>query len=98
MWHSCSLAVAVSLAVAAQAQTCGQWDSGQAFALRGGRVNDSIIFDDGTGPSLYVAGSIDGLASTQASNAIARWNGTQFVAVGGDVPGTGAALAIFDDD
>jgi hypothetical protein len=96
MLHACSAAFALSLAAAASAQVCGQWADGFGYAAHGGRINDSIIFDDGTGPALYVAGSLDGIGA--AVNAIAKWNGTQFVPVGGDVPGEGDALAIFDDD
>lgn len=66
-------------------------------ALGGGR--DLTVFDDGTGPALYVAGAIDH-AGGVAVNGIARWNGTNWTALPGtplDPSFFTRSLAVHDD-
>ena len=50
-----------------------------------GAVNDFMIYDDGTGPALYIVGrfSVPG----GVNGHIARWNGSEFVEVGDGVTG-----------
>jgi hypothetical protein len=82
-----------------------QWNhdmagSGPVFPIPGSAgVTDSIIFDDGTGPALYIGGdfpSFNGLAGTAG---IARWDGTSWSSVGGGVSAGGRvqAFAVYDD-
>lgn len=56
----------------------------------------SAVFDDGSGPALYVAGAFQVAGSQIASN-IARWDGSSWSAVGGGIQGQVHALAVFDD-
>jgi hypothetical protein len=67
-----------------------------------GDVNALAVFDaDGPGvqrPSLYAAGFFTLAGSAMASN-IARWDGTNWYAVGGGLTGGGVyALAVIDED
>jgi hypothetical protein len=54
------------------------------------------VFDDGTGPALYVGGTFL-TAGDIGANRIARWDGTHWSALGGGVDGPVSALAVFDD-
>lgn len=63
------------------------------------RVHCAVQFDDGTGPALYVGG-IFRSANGATVERIAKWNGSNWVPVGGGV-GAGQsidALAVFDED
>jgi hypothetical protein len=80
---------------------CLQW--GTEFAPGNG-MDDPIIcsqvFDDGTGPAIYVGGEFT-MAGPVATHDIARWNGASWSAVGGGVgpssePGI-LTMAVFDD-
>lgn len=74
-----------------------QWET-TPFALRGvdGLVQDAVVFDDGRGPAVYVAGDFGVAGDALASN-IARWNGLAWEAVGAGLDGEVRALAVFDD-
>jgi hypothetical protein len=54
------------------------------------------VFDDGSGPALYVGGVIAGAGGVGANN-IARWNGTSWSGVGGGLNDMVTALSVFDD-
>lgn len=56
------------------------------------------VFDDGSGPALYVAGLFRMPGVTGSLRAV-RWNGTAWSAIGTGIPsgGIGRALAVFDD-
>jgi hypothetical protein len=55
------------------------------------------VFDDGSGPALYVGGQFTGAGGVPA-NDVARWNGSSWSALGsGIVDGMVFALAVFDD-
>jgi trimeric autotransporter adhesin len=84
------------------AQPCSpHWEPG--FHPRGvsGEVNTQVVFDDGTGPALYVAGHF-GIAGNSIARNVARWTGTEWQAMD-----TGlywdigdpfvASLVVFDD-
>jgi hypothetical protein len=60
-----------------------------------GTVNDMVVFDDGFGPALYVAGGFDMAGSTAVSN-IAKWNGTAWEPLGAGVDGGVMALYVFN--
>lgn len=69
-------------------------------------VYDSIVFDDGSGPALYLAGSFR-FAGLATAEAIVRWNGGTFTPLGAGLGpvlagstvalGAAAALAVFND-
>ncbi len=81
-----------------------KWDGSSWSSVGGGvaagvstRVEDLAVFDDGTGPKLYVAGSF-ATAGGNSIEGIARWNGTSFSAVTpGATFGVVSALAGYDD-
>ena len=60
------------------------------------------VFDDGTGPALYVGGSFTAAGGIPANN-IARWDGSSWQALGSGLGSSAAfdrveALAVFPDD
>ncbi len=59
-------------------------------------VRDMQAFDDGSGPALYVGGSLT-LAGGLAVNRVARWNGSAWSALGAGLPDTVTSLCVFDD-
>lgn len=63
-------------------------------------TDDSVysvaVFDDGSGPSLFVGGGFSS-AGSQSANGVARWDGAQWHSVGGGVQGRVNALCSFDD-
>lgn len=46
------------------------------------QVTDMVVWDDGSGPALYVAGNFDTVGGGIAANNIARWDGTSWSALG----------------
>src|SRR5262245_41047827 len=68
-----------------------QWAS-EAFAPAklNGTVEALVVFDDGTGPSLYAGGSFTAYGASTVDR-IARWSGTTWLPVGTGVSG-GTAL------
>ena len=67
-------------------------------------VRALAVFDDGSGPALYVGGEFTAAAGLMASN-IAKWDGSRWSAVGSGLSGGGVlqgfvgvrALTVFDD-
>ncbi len=82
-----------------------RWDGAQWSALGTGTadgdgVHALAVFDDGTGPALYAAGSFSQASGVPANN-IAKWDGSTWSPLGaGLLESTpfGAALTVFDDD
>ncbi|MFI4882751.1 MAG: hypothetical protein ACIAQU_09220, partial [Phycisphaerales bacterium JB064] len=69
---------------------------GEPYAGFVERINAMALYDDGTGPALYVAGQfsfIDGLRTSS----IARWNGSVWEPLGRGVDRFVFSLAVFDD-
>ncbi|MBX3377693.1 MAG: hypothetical protein KF678_11905 [Phycisphaeraceae bacterium] len=65
----------------------------------GGSARDMVVFDDGTGPALFVLGRFDcagGPNGIPARN-IAKWDGQQWHALGAGVGGFPDHLAVADD-
>jgi hypothetical protein len=98
------LGVAVLATAASNVRAqCLQWGTGFGFPGNGtdSPIECGLVFDDGSGPALYVAGEFH-TAGSVATHDIARWNGTSWSAVGGGVgsstgePGI-LAMAAFDD-
>ena len=61
-----------------------------------GPVYALAVFDDGGGEALYAGGSFSQAGGTSASN-IAKWNGTQWSALGTGTNNAVYALAVYDD-
>lgn len=90
-------AFAAVLAPAALAQ-CADWSPDFVHGgLNPGQAAASAVFDDGSGPNLYVAGSSITGTENLATYGIVRWNGTHWSALGSGVAGQVYALAVFDD-
>lgn len=72
------------------------WSSLDPTASPNGQVNALAVFDDGSGPALYAAGTFH----TPFAH-IARWDGTSWSQVGGGLwplySGWASSLAVFDD-
>ncbi len=84
------------------AESIARWDGSTWSALPGGGIdfsNDTVwaltVYDDGSGPYLYVGGSFDHAGGAQMNNVV-RWNGNWFP-VGGGTSSTVSALAVHDD-
>lgn len=61
-------------------------------------INTMVTFDDGTGPALYVGGQAFTTAGGLPANRVAKWDGTQWSAVGdGFANGIVWKLAVFND-
>ncbi len=82
-----------------------EWDGSDWVALSGGVttlggfggfVNALAVFDDGSGPALYVGGSFPLAGGIAASN-IARWNGSSWSALGSGLSRSCNALTVHDD-
>jgi hypothetical protein len=58
-----------------------------------GTVAALAVFDDGTGPALYVGGSFSAAGGQPAAN-IAKWDGAHWHAVGSGVRGSVQAMAV----
>ncbi len=77
--------------------------SGTAWSTLGSGINAGVngevkalaVFDDGSGPALYVAGAFD-LAGGQPASNIARWNGTSWSALGSGISNVVNALEVYD--
>jgi hypothetical protein len=56
----------------------------------------TAVYDDGTGPALYVGGDFDTAGGVPAS-CVARWNGETWSALGAGVDSGVHAMAVYDD-
>lgn len=90
-------ALVASTAIGAHATPqCPAWEETFVEPGADGIVYDSIVFDDGSGSALYVAGAFDRIHGL-ASPGIARWDGVAWSSVGGGIDGVVKCLEIFDD-
>src|SRR5262245_57358272 len=94
-WVLLVLAAAVASGRVASAQ-CPQWKSGFQPPGVEGTVTDMVVFDDGSGPALYVAGLFDHAGGVPAKN-LARWDGTQWSARPEWTAGDIRDLVVYDD-
>ena len=60
-------------------------------------IDTMLVFDDGTGPALYVGGTNLRVNGEVINRATAKWNGTTWSAVGQALTGRTWSLAAFDD-
>lgn len=102
VWRAITMIVTlVSLmgaATASAAQTCEpQWAT-DTFGIPGvgGVPVAAVMFDDGSGPALYVGGGFKAAGSSVARN-VARWDGSEWASVGDGLEGHVNALTVFDD-
>lgn len=77
--------IAAAMHVRAAAQQCAgyAWLPGEGLpTIDGGQefINDMIVWDDGSGPALYVAGSFR-FAGNVIANNIAKWDGAEWHAM-----------------
>jgi len=61
-----------------------------------GRVSAAVVFDDGSGPALYIGGEFTSVNGTPA-NRVAKWDGQRWSAVGAGINGRVHAMTVFDD-
>jgi hypothetical protein len=61
-------------------------------------IFDTVVFDDGSGPALYVGGCFARGPGGVIANNIAKWDGVSWSALGDGVDVMVSALAVFDDD
>ncbi|MEE8458832.1 MAG: S8 family serine peptidase, partial [Phycisphaerales bacterium] len=59
-------------------------------------VDTMIVYDDGTGPALFIGGYFEQVADTWSPK-VSKWDGTRFWSLGDGVSSTVHALAVHDD-
>lgn len=59
-------------------------------------ARELTVFDDGSGPALYVAGNFTFAGGVAASN-IAKWNGSSWASLGTGLNGVAEAITLFND-
>jgi trimeric autotransporter adhesin len=93
--------LATLFALGGVAAAWGQCDPGWAagFNVPGAdrAVYATVVFDDGTGPALYAAGSFTTADGVTVNN-IAKWDGAHWSALGSGTDRPVRVLAVFDDD
>jgi hypothetical protein len=85
-----------------QVNNIARWDGIAWHPVGGGTtpntaapIYDMVVFDDGSGPALYIGGEFTSAGGVSVDN-IARWDGTTWSDVGGGVTGgEDAAVRIF---
>ncbi len=100
----CAIGLALMLATiqspmrAAAQGACGQWVAGNfpVFGVDSTGVAGGTVFDDGSGPALYVCGEFTTIGDTRARS-VARWNGSHWTRLGDGISNNVLALAVFDD-
>lgn len=82
-----------------------KWDGDTWSSVGGGvssvqgfssQISAMAVFDDGSGPALYVGGLFNTAGSVEAFS-IAKWNGQEWSTVGDGVNNTVVTLKVFDD-
>ena len=89
-----------TIAGGVEANNIAKWDGSTWSALGSGlgrgRVVALTVFDDGSGPALYVGGDFRTAGGVTVDN-IAKWNGTAWSALGIGMSSRVQALTVFDD-
>ena len=87
--------VTAALAGPAAAQPCSPEWGALGVGLAGGPANALAVYDDGSGPALYVGGGFTSAGGATA-NRVARWDGESWSALL-SVNNTVITLGVFDD-
>jgi hypothetical protein len=85
----------VSLVCGPAAAQCPDWDSGFQTPGVDGVVHAAVVWDDGSGPALYVGGEFTSVAGVPALN-IARFDGANWSQYGSGLASAVQALTVFD--
>ncbi len=89
------------VAAPASAQCTDQWLPGEGLPGLNGIVYATAVYDDGTGPALYVGGYFT-VAGEVFANNIARWDGTSWSPLGSGMQGgqytSVSALAVYNGE
>jgi hypothetical protein len=94
-----SSALVIGLCAAgAVAQPCAHFVENYGINQLNGHIQASVMFDDGTGPHLYVAGEFRNGDAAPGRQGVAMWNGSAYVPVGAGLDGSGFSMTVFDDD
>ena len=90
---------ALSPCGSASAQCTPDWDVALGTPGADGEVFASAVYDDGTGPALYVGGAFTSIGGVATPSRLARFDGTTWSAVGSGVIANGSvrALTVYDD-
>src|ERR1043165_658572 len=75
-----------------------QWDGeawSQVSSGANGQVNSMVVFEDGGGPAVFLAGAFTTVGGTNALR-VARWSGTTFAALGLGLNGTVNQLVAYN--
>ena len=100
VWTLASLgAISATTVTTAQQPGCGPWSPLGAGVEGKGTltvVGDMVVFDDGTGPALFVAGNFTSAGGAPA-NYVAKWDGSTWAALGTGTNREVETLAVFDD-
>jgi hypothetical protein len=73
------------------------WKPGYPVQGLTGPAYATAVYDDGTGPALYVAGSFT-VAGNAVANGIARWNGMSWLPLGSGMNNTVNASTVCNGD
>lgn len=84
-------------AAPASAQCTDQWLPGNGWAGLDAQVNATVVYDDGTGPAVYVGGHFT-VAGEVIANKIARWDGTNWSPVSSGMDGSVHALTVYNGE
>lgn len=92
-------AVLASAATSSFGQLCGlDWAPTTMETMLSGNVSCMAVFDDGTGPKLYIGGTFTTVNGVTGGNYICKWDGTSFSDVaGGMVGGHVTSMCVHDD-
>jgi hypothetical protein len=61
------------------------------------QIHDLCVYNDGTGDAIYACGFFEENELGEPMRGVAKWNGEQWVDVGGGIRGTGDAMCVFND-
>ncbi len=84
-------------AAPASAQCTEQWLPGEGRPGLSGPVFAAAVFDDGTGPALYVGGDFN-FAGEVVANNIARWDGKSWSPLGSGTNSRVSALTVYNGE
>jgi hypothetical protein len=74
-----------------------EWLPSDGVPALNGTVRAATVWDDGSGPALYLGGLFT-MAGDLQVNGIVKWDGTQWTALGGGMDNAVRALAVFNGE